>query len=200
MAEAELLGDIIEHMRFMADCESEKNKYFYWDSELWKAIRNAIEHNELIKHPENSRIHYNQGTGADITLKNVHLYAMNYAVKPPEEPTVFAMEIEIEYVAMDEDGYNDKLFTEKHTLQVPVALEVEFNQNKFEAWAYEQRAVRIAKEKEVDLVKLRELMEKYPDEVRGHLQPPLFELHRGRVAKQQHDAGGDSDSMPLRIV
>ncbi len=47
-------GNILTHMRHIADADDERFKYFHYHSKLWRAIQDTLRHNDngLIEHPK----------------------------------------------------------------------------------------------------------------------------------------------------
>jgi hypothetical protein len=164
-AMAALEGNIIEHMRLMADLKEQKNKHFHFDSEIWKAICKSVSYDDdLIAHPKDYLIMSYRGTGRAVSLRNVQLYGKDYTVKPVKEHHSVGFEIEVEYTHEDNNGMDHPPTTTKSTtLQVPMKFLIKFSPASFKTWVKKVKAERDAETKEKDLEKLKELREKYPD-------------------------------------
>ena len=162
-------GNIIAHMRHMADCREARSTYFYRHSKLWRKLWKHLQedNNGLIKHPDNSLIVVCRGSGHSISLRDTCLYAKNYNTDPPTEAATFSMSIEIEYI--DEDNRSmdyPPTFTRSYNIQVPCELELDFSEKAFAKWTSlkiaEETADTILKEQET----LLKLMKLHPDFVK----------------------------------
>ena len=162
---AKLTGNIIEHMRLMSDLEIQKSKHFHWDSKLWRAIDDAVSyHDDLVAHPKDYLIMSYRGTGRAVRLTDVCLYNRNYTTNPPKEHSVVGIEIEVEYIHEDQNGYdNPDKIRKTYRLQPPMELFVKFSKIKFNNWVKKVKSERDAETKKEDLIKLKELQEQYPD-------------------------------------
>lgn len=162
-------GNIIAHMRHIADCKETRFSHFHFHSKLWKKLWKHLQedNNGLIVHPDNSLIVVHRGTGHAITLRDTHLYAKNYNTNPPTEATTFSMSVEIEYIDEDNSGMDyPPTFSRKYDFQVPCELELNFSDEAFAKWASlkvaEQTADTILKEQKI----LLKLMKLHPDFVK----------------------------------
>lgn len=162
-------GNIIAHMRHMADCKEARFSYFHRHSKLWRKLWQHLQedNNGLIEHPENSLIVVHRGSGHAISLRDTHLYAKNYETRPPTESTVFGMDVEIEYIEEDNRGMDyPPSFVRKYSIQVPCELELNFTDKAFSKWINlkisEQTADKILKEQKM----LLKLMKLHPEFVK----------------------------------
>jgi hypothetical protein len=130
---------------------------------VYDAVANG---DDLVEHPEDYLMMCYRGTGRAVSLKEVYLYAKDYTTgKAPKEASVIGMDITVEYVHEDYQGYdNPDTVTKKITLQPPTELLTGFSKIKFANWVKKVKAKRIAETKEKDLTELKRLKEKYPND------------------------------------
>ncbi len=165
---AKLEGNVVEHMRLIADLKEQKQKHFHFDSKLWKAIRDSIgKEGILVDHPEECLLMTHRGTGHAISLNSVHLFGKNYEESPPVEQPTFFMEVEVEYVREDDTHMDHPpTFTRKTPLNVPVTLAIDFQQEQFDLWVAKLKNRKEQEQQDAELAQLRELVKKYPSQSR----------------------------------
>lgn len=163
---AELTGNIVEHMKLMAALKEQKFKHFHYDCKLWKAIYDAVAyHDDLIAHPKEYLLMSYRGTGRAVSLRETRLYAKDYDNTPPTDCPFAGMELEVEYVHEDNQGYDHPdTITRSYTLQPPIELLTDFKKDEFDVWVAKVKEKRDAETKEKDLVELKRLRELYPND------------------------------------
>jgi hypothetical protein len=158
-----LAEDIIAHTRIVQSAESAIKTYFHRHSKLMRAIHKHIGNPNaecfIIDRPPNPICRYSE-CGAAVHFKDLTVYGVQFDKdNKPYMPEDFQLTIEVEYE--DEDTYNDTC-TRSYWISVPIDLEVNFTQEKFNAWvnglAQKRKDEREAKDKEA----MQTLLKKYP--------------------------------------
>jgi hypothetical protein len=157
-----LVGEnIFTHMRHMYELEHQKSWYFR-GSKLFRAIVDHIaDPNKecvLIHRPLHHRVQHYRGTGAAISLKDVGLFAQTWPGngQPPIEPEIFWIKIEVDWWNEEYESEDSKTYN----LNVPTALEVNFEQDKFNEWVAKVKEESYNKE---TVRHIQELVKKLPD-------------------------------------
>lgn len=175
---SKLIGHPVAALKAISAMENDVRTYFYYDSRAWRAI-----HTQIATAPahecfvidcltdwngEPVDIPFYRGTGAAITIKDVHSYGDQYpgsSVKPVPS-TVFCITIEVDYVT--EDGERT---TRKYEIDVPTELEDDCTTDEFNArwnkWIDYLKAKRRATTGAAEIAELKRLAAKYPDALRS---------------------------------
>jgi hypothetical protein len=158
---AKLTGNIIEHLFIFQDMKSEIIRYYHFDSKLINAIVDYIYHNSnnvFIRVPDDYFIECHRGTGAAISFKHVTVYK-NYEVKPATCEEVFRLDLSI---TLTHDETEMERY-ENISFLVPVDLELNFTEEKFNKWIDGLEKGKNAREEVEELKVLEKLQKKYPN-------------------------------------
>lgn len=134
------IKNVIDALDKYRDLKSEIDRYFHFDSQLWRAIETHIGYAEdcaLIEREAHPIMTY-RGTGAAVHLRRAYVYSTQYPTSDPKDaydPDYFAMDIEVEYHDRDED----RTYTRTYCVKPPKSLEVDFTEERFLAWVEQER-------------------------------------------------------------
>lgn len=163
---SELLApDIIAHTRIYQDAESAIKKYFHFDSKLMRAIHKHIGYAKdcvLIDRPADI-CHYSE-CGAAVHFKDITVWGTQWKYNDetkrnePYEIDYFGLDITVEY----HDENEDRDVTRQYTINVPIDLEINFTEEKFNVWINELAQKRNLEREEKDKEAIKALLKKYP--------------------------------------
>jgi hypothetical protein len=143
--------------------DSEIKKYFHFDCLIWKAIFKHIADSDdcVIVKKDKGNIKCYRGTGPSISMRDYHKYCTQYDKNnKPHEPDVFSFEICVEYEDLDNCEGEWK---RQYDIIIPLELLTDFTQKKFDDWIEALRTKRDNLQRTLDIDKLKELMELYPE-------------------------------------
>jgi hypothetical protein len=163
-----LADNIIEHTRIYQRAESAINEYFRSYSKLFRAIHKHIGNPNaecyIIDLPQHCRIMRYSECGAAVHFKDLTVWGTQWkwdeATKRnvPYEVDHFGLDITVEY----HDEEEDRSVTRQYTINVPIDLEVNFTQEKFDAWISELAQKRKTEREAADKEALESLLKKHP--------------------------------------
>jgi len=165
---SKLHGNLVEHMRSLLDLKGELWKYFHFDSEIWKRIRQHIGYDdECYLIDREGTILSHRGTGKSVRFLEAHIGQKNYSKgfpKEVKESEVFVIKFEVGYIDMYESEYDREYY-----LTIPFDLELNFSEEKFMEWAKKlAKDNKIEEKREDEIHQLRQLMAKYPEVERDY--------------------------------
>lgn len=148
--------------------------YFRRFSKTYKAIVEYITKakEECVLIEKTGPILMARGTGPCISYRSCHMYSDDYSSKKvnglavPIPSPVFCLSISVRMVDSDdvECGMEDpREFERNFDIQVPLDLEQNFTQKKFDAWIKEKKRIVNEKQAGIDRKELARLVKKYPN-------------------------------------
>ena len=155
--------NVISNMEKIRELRNAQNEYYYWVSPLWKAISKHIGYNkDCVLIDREAIMVSHRGHGPAIALKDTHLYAFDYSVKPPKPSDMYNITFTVEYFHDGEERCeNPDTYQKSYYLNVPIDLELNFTKRKFDAWVNTIKEKRDAKTKTKELAQLNALKKKY---------------------------------------
>jgi hypothetical protein len=156
-----LAPNIIDHVRIMQKAEAAMRWYFHARSKLMRAIHKHISNPNapcvIIDRPYSIATY--RGTGAAIHFKDMTVYGTQFdGNSKPYEVDFYQLKIEVEYDDEDEGYKGDKIYM----IDVPIDLEINFTEEKFDAWVGELAKKRASEKEAKDREVLEALLKKYP--------------------------------------
>jgi hypothetical protein len=156
-------------MRGRAIFRAQQQKYFFWHSSLWDALKKHIcnekECKVIVWEPD-SLILSKRGNGSAIRLFEAGVYPLQADTDDStKEPLKYWITFEIDWAKKrDIGGYSINIdeFTKTYTLDIPTDLEVRFTQEKFNSWTQKVNNDRELKIREQEIMLLKKLRKKYP--------------------------------------
>lgn len=163
-----LRGGFVAHLRAIADHEEELGKYYHFASKFWRAIVDHLYNIPtcvILDHPANHYIPFDHAHGPCISFKGAHLFPRDYSEPgKPKEQKVFNLSVRITYIHDDNrDEFNPVSFERAYALHVPLDLEVDFTQEKFNAWIEEKRKFHEDADRRAAAATIKQLRDKFPD-------------------------------------
>ena len=156
-----MADDIIAHVRLMQDGERETKMYFRSDSEAWTAIQKHISYaKECAFFERTDSIRSYRGTGPAVHFRDITVYGTQFKGSTPYEVDFFQIDVDIEF---ENDEYADETRHDRLHINVPFDLELNFTQEKFDAWIAEKLEERKKKEGNKDREIFDTLLKKYPE-------------------------------------
>lgn len=163
-----LRDGLVAHMRLQADLQDELHKYFYFKSPTWKAIIREVSQkkrdNGLVVIPKDMHIPTHRGTGPAMSFKGAWMPGLDYlpgGVK--KEQDYFGIRFVIGYVYDDDDSDMPNEKEKTYDLNVPTDIELNFTQDKFDAWVATVKAERDKFDRDHAKMQLDEIRLKFPD-------------------------------------
>jgi hypothetical protein len=160
-----LADNIIDHIRKVQDAEMATRNYYNRNSKCWRAIVKHIAdpNNEcwiIDNRPEN--IHRCSGTGPVIHVDDTTVWGTQFRGSGPtfESYEVDEYELRFSISYYDEDDDRDK--SKSYSVRIPIDLEINFTQEKFDAWVEGLKKSKIAIKEDKERKELAKLLEKYP--------------------------------------
>ena len=161
--------NIIEHMRRRSILKTQQQKYYFWHSRLWEALKKHIlDENEckvLIWEPD-SFILTRRTMGSAIRLLEAGVYPLLSEGGKILEPSKFWINFEIDWARKKTiSGFNINIeeYTKFYSLDIPTDLEINFSIEKFNKWCHQIKANREKEIRDQEIALLKKLREKYPD-------------------------------------
>jgi len=120
-------ADPISHMQKISSMKDDLNTYYYWGSDLWRAIKDYIASaKDCVLMDLEGTIISHRGTGPSITMREASGYAGRES---------FSMTVAIEYFCDGEVGsYDPATHVESYVVYPPCELERNFTKKGFSAW------------------------------------------------------------------
>lgn len=178
-----LRGGLVAHMRLQSELEDELSKYFYFKSPLWKAIIREVykgqgQDSGLVKPQPDMHIPSHRGTGPSVSCKSAWMPGMNYLPDGgKEEQNYFGIRFVVGWVYNDDTSEHPQEKERTYDLNVPVDLETNFTQEKFDAWVATLRAERDELDRKDAKRQLDEIKARFPDlfdgKDQGKVPPPI---------------------------
>lgn len=155
-----LRGSFVAHMNLLGKVKSELEHYFRIKSKCWRAIVDhlyKIKDCVIVQHPKDYFIPFDHAHGPCIRTKSAFLYVDQTA-------TVYGLSMAVTYVHEEErDSYRPNGTERHYHIQVPIDLEVEFTQEKFDAWIAHKRAAILSVTREEAIKNIKALRVEFPD-------------------------------------
>jgi len=144
-------GNIVAHMRHIAGLQRMVDTYFHMYSKLWRKIEHHIANDQdqvLVEFPKTWQVRGSRASYG-VHRQSCGIYAMDFVDGVPKPPKTFWMDIRVDFT--DEEEGNE--FSKSFHVNVPVDLELDCTDEKFDAWIASIRKIRD------DKVNARELAE-----------------------------------------
>jgi Fe-S cluster biosynthesis and repair protein YggX len=163
-----LEGSVIPIMNALRDDKKLLYEYFYWDSPVFKEIRNHIDRRKtpsIIEPVPNGQILVSSAHGA-VSFKDawVHSVQFNKADKP-YYLQYYTLEFEVHWLVEDE---YDRSYS--YRVEIPFELEDDFTEKAWEFWVQNQAAKIKKNRMDQDMPDIKKLVEQYPDEIKKLLE------------------------------
>jgi hypothetical protein len=162
-------GNVIDLLRQVRDAGIMINRYFHWDSPVLKAIENYIWKANpclLIDRPLNGdgkEMAVRTGRGqVCVSFAKAEARGVSYATNKPVECEYYTLEVRVVFYDEEEDYNVEK----KYSFNIPIDLEENFTEEKFDAWVKNTVDANRRNAMFSELPKLKALIAKYPDEAK----------------------------------
>lgn len=159
-----LASDIIEHTRIYQEAKNAIKSYYYFNSNLMRAIQKHIARAEnCVLIDRTGQVNWDS-SGYAVRFKDIMVFGPQWRYNKETgrderyELDYFNLDIVVEYYNEEDD----KTENNQYTIKVPIDLEINFTQEKFDAWINEMTEKFKIKQEKKDKETFDALRKNYP--------------------------------------